>query len=438
MTPVTKADIDRLRRRIERVEGGRMDPDPVPKTAEPDAAAAEDGSPFTVHDFRPEHYSAEQTFDGEVMETPYGSYFLSERLYPNHKLHGSYEISRLADMPGAWLEKISKGEISDHAPSRWVFLDTETTGLAGGTGTCAFLVGIGTIEDDGFRVRLFFMRDYDEESAMLWGLSEFLSHYDVLVTYNGKSYDAPLIETRYRLRRIPNPLDRLRHLDLLHGARSLWKLRMESCRLMNLEREILGVERQGDLPGELIPYYYFEYLRTKQSFKLVPLFHHNVIDIVSLACLTGVVLPVFASPEEAALHAGQDFLGLARWLRRAGALETAADVYRKAVEKGMMDDELFAALWEAALVEKKRKNREAMVELFGDLAESRNPYQARACVELAKHHERTEKNFERALATARRALELEPSEDHERRCARLAKRLAKAAGKGAALFTAAD
>ena len=147
------------------------------------------------------------------------------------------------------------------------------------------------------------MRDYDEETAMLAGLADFLRWHDVLVTYNGKAYDAPLLETRYRLKRQWWPFERMHHLDLLHGARRLWKLRMESCRLMQLEYDILGVVREGDLPGELIPYYYFEYLRTRQAFKLVPLFHHNVIDIVSLACLTAGGVAGLCRPGGGALAA---------------------------------------------------------------------------------------------------------------------------------------
>jgi uncharacterized protein YprB with RNaseH-like and TPR domain len=416
MTPITKLDIERLRKRIERIEGGRMEPSPVRPAVDADEAP----------EAPPNRYDAEKCLDGVVMENAHGSYFLSERFYPRHKLHGGYEMSRLADMPGEWLTGISKGEIPAHDPERWVFLDTETTGLAGGTGTCAFLIGVGTIEREGFRVRLFFMRDYDEEAAMLYGLAEFLAGYDVLVTYNGKSYDAPLIETRYRLRRQRYPLERLHHLDLLHGARSLWKLRMASCRLMHLEYEILGVERHGDLPGELIPHYYFEYLRTKQAFRLVPLFHHNVIDIVSLACLTGVVLPAYADPRSAALHHGADLLGLARWLRRAGDVEDAAALYRRSVQAGMMDNELFAALWETALLEKKRERHAEKAAILEDLIACRNPYRAKAYEELAKHCERVEKNHERALELTCEALAIEPTEMLGKRRIRLEKRLAKA------------
>jgi uncharacterized protein len=164
------------------------------------------------------------------------------------------------------------------------------------------------------------MRDYGDEASLLWRLAEHLAQFDVLVTYNGKAFDQPLLETRFRMCRSqgapPDPFGHMEHLDLLFGARRLWKLRLESCRLVELENRILGVERQGDLPGEMIPYVYFEYLRTAQAFKLVPIFHHNAIDILSLACLTGdcaVCLPVSWHGDAAAR----------RGLDRFGALDAA-------------------------------------------------------------------------------------------------------------------
>lgn len=417
MTPITATDIDRLRRRIERIEGGRMAQSRTPRKIV---------SEESIEEELPNHTSEEQCLDGQTIENELGSFFLAERFYPNHDRHGSFEISRLGEMPGHWLEGISKGEIPASDPSRWAFLDTETTGLAGGTGTCAFLVGIGVIEPEGFRVRLFFMRDYDEEGPMLRAISEFLADYDVLVTYNGKSYDAPLLETRCRLRRQSNPLDRMHHLDLLHGSRSLWKLRLESCRLMHLEQEILGMERTGDIPGSLIPHYYFEYLRTRQEFKLVPMFHHNAMDIVSLACLTEIVLPSFAVPEKAELHHGADLLGLARWLRRTGDHDAAAATYRKALAANMSDSELFAALWESALIERKRGNHDAKRNLLLDLSTSRSPFQARALEELSKHYEHREKEFSQALRAAETAEDIEPSESLANRIRRLRRKTLRA------------
>ena len=373
----------------------------------------------------PERYQAETLLDGEVVENGRGRYFLSEKLYASHQQHGSMEISRLAELPGELLRGISRDEIPARDPTRWAFLDTETTGLAGGTGTCAFLIGVGTIEEAGFRVRLFFMRDFDEESAMLEGLADFLADYEVLVTYNGKAYDAPLLETRYRLARLPFALERLHHLDLLHGARQLWKLRLESCRLADLEYEILGVEREGDLPGDLIPYYYFEYLKTKQAFRLVPLFHHNVIDIVSLACLTAVVLPVFSSGGEADLRHGADLLGLARWLRRSKQYEPALRLYQRAIEAGLADSTLFAALWESALLEKKLARYEDSLLTLSDLARVKNPYQQPALEELAKHREHRDKDFRTALEATEAALLIDSSPGLLNRRKRLKRKLLK-------------
>jgi hypothetical protein len=201
----------------------------------------------------------------------------------------------------------------------------------------------------------------------------------------------------------------MHHLDLLHGARRLWKQRLESCRLVDLEYEILGVERQGDLPGEMIPYYYFEYLKTRQAFRLVPLLHHNVIDIVSLACLTAVVLPAFASPAEADPPHGADLMGLARWLRRNGEDETALALYRRAIGKHMNEDCLFSALWESALIEKKRGNRAAMVGMLSDVSEVSNAHQLSAFEELAKHYEHHAKNYQRALAMTDAAMAIDSS-----------------------------
>ena len=232
----------------------------------------------------------EDLVSGQVVFTPYGSHFETEQLFTSTHRHGSYEISDLAELSARPSHRaVRMARLRTRDPGRWLFLDTETTGLAGGSGTYAFLIGAGSIGEDGFRVRQFFMRDYSEEASVLHALSEYIARFDVLITYNGRSYDQPLLETRYTMCRARHPFGRLEHLDLLYGARRLFKLRLENCRLVNLENQILGFEREGDIPGEMIPYCYFEYLRTRRAHRLPPIFHHNVLDIVSLACLTGVI-----------------------------------------------------------------------------------------------------------------------------------------------------
>lgn len=376
---------------------------------------------------KPLRYAAEAILPGREMENEYGRYFLSEKLFPAHRRHGSVELSRLAELSAELPAQISHNQIAPCLPRRWAFLDTETTGLAGGTGTCAFLVGVGALEETGFRVRLFFMRDYEEERAMLAGLSEWLGNFQLLITYNGKAYDAPLLDTRYRLARLPSPLQHLAHLDLLFAARRLWRLRLQTCRLVELEKEILGVEREGDLPGEMIPYYYFEYLRTREAFRLVPLFHHNVMDILSLAALTAVVLPVFSAPETAPLRHGEDLLGLARWLRRNESQPEALALYRRAVQEGLADQNLFPALWEIGQIEKKLGRLDQAIAGWRDLAQTKNPFQLQALEELAKHYEHSERNYPKALEMVEAALAVEKLPDFERRRRRLERKTASQA-----------
>lgn len=398
--------LEALRRKVARIDKKYHSPQPEP-------------------DSKPARFFIEEWMSGQVIETPYGWHFETEKLWERHRRHGSFDISLLAELPEDLLGPLSGGEAGSVPPVRWAFLDTETTGLAGGTGTYAFLIGVGRITPEGFRLRQFFMRDYGEESSLLWALAQHLEEFDVLVTYNGKVYDQPLLETRYRMARQRPPFGRLSHLDLLHGARRLWKLRFESCRLVDLENQILGVERQGDLPGEMIPYVYFEYLRSKQAFRVVPIFHHNAMDILSLACLAGIVPFAFRSPHEAPLMHGTDLVGVARWFLDSGGREQALELMRRAVSLGLPDALLFRTLWDTAMLEKRLGRLAAALELFAELASGRNPYRAAALEELAKHYEHRERDYARALELVREAITVADSVELRQREARLQRRLAR-------------
>ena len=363
----------------------------------------------------------------QEVETEHGRHYETEKLYERHRRHGSIGIVDLEDLPHDLLEPISNGLIRGVPPSKWCFLDTETTGLVGGSGTYAFLIGVGSITPQGFRIRQFFMREFGEETSLLSALAEYLKQFSVLITYNGLTYDQPLLETRFRMIRQRPPFSALEHLDLLFGARRLWKLRFESCRLVDLENQILGVERQGDLPGELIPYFYFEYLRTREIMRLVPIFHHNAVDILTLACLTAIVPWAFHPPDRAQFSHGAEMVGLARWWRRAEQHENALALFRQAVDRGgLPDDLLFRTLWDIAALEKKLGREHAALAILTDLAASRNPWRGAAFEELAKYYERRERNYALALEMTLNALEIEESEALRRRLARLELRLAKA------------
>jgi uncharacterized protein YprB with RNaseH-like and TPR domain len=361
--------------------------------------------------------------DGREVETPLGKHWEMERTWERHRRHGSIGIVDLADLPEDLLDAISGGAVQRVSPLRWGFLDTETTGLAGGTGTYAFLIGVGHITADGFHLKQFLMRDYGEEASLLHALSEYLAQFDVLVTYNGKTYDQPLLETRYRMSRAPSPFDRMTHVDLLYGARRLWKLRFDSCRLVELEAQILGVEREGDLPGELIPAVYFEYLRTQETFRLVPIFHHNALDILTLACLTAIVPWAFRSPADTPLLHGAELIGLGRWLRRAERLDDALTLFRRAVEKNISDELLFRTLWDIAEIERKLDRPDAALAVLADLAASRNAFQIAALEALAKHYEHRAKNLAMALEMTCAALEVSDTPALRHRRERIEKKL---------------
>ncbi|MGD0435591.1 MAG: ribonuclease H-like domain-containing protein, partial [Bryobacteraceae bacterium] len=202
----------------------------------------------------------------------------------------------------------------------------------------------------------------------------------------------------------------------------LWNLRFDSCRLVDLENQILGVERQGDLAGELIPYVYFEYLRTHEIFRLVPIFHHNAIDILTLACLTAVVPVAFHPPDKARFSHGAEMVGLARWWRQAEQHDNALALFRQALDRGLPDELLFRTMWDIAALEKKLGREQAALPLLTDLAAAPNPLRATALIELAKYYEHRERNYAMALEMTRSALDLEPSEALHRRAARLEKR----------------
>ncbi len=366
----------------------------------------------------------EEWLHGEEVATAFGVHYETERLYERQRRHGSIGIVDLEDLSPDLLDPISNGQIRGVPPSKWCFLDTETTGLAGGSGTYAFLIGVGRITPQGFRVRQFFMRDFGEEASQLSAVAEHLKQFDVLITYNGRTFDQPLLETRYRMVRQRPPFSSMEHLDLLFGTRRLWNLRFDSCRLVDLENQILGVERHGDLPGEMIPYVYFEYVRTHEIFRLMPVFHHNAIDILTLACLTAIVPRAFCPSEQAEFSHGAEMVGLARWWRQAEQHENALALFRQAIQKKLPDDLMFRTLWDIAALEKKLGREHAAIPVLTDLAASRNPWRGPAFVELAKYYERRERNYALALEMTRSAMELEPSEALERRAARLEKRVA--------------
>jgi uncharacterized protein len=352
-----------------------------------------------------EHY-----VEGRLEQNAIGEYFVARQTLPFGRPYGKV---RVADVSAADLRALElfleDGVLPD--ASELVYLDTETTGLAGGTGTCAFLIGLGMIEGADFVVRQFFLRDYPDEKAILSALAQRLAGYKGLVTFNGKTFDVPLLETRYALARQRSPFGRMVHLDLLHPARRLWKLRLESCHLTNLEKEVLSITRKGDVPGSEIPGIYFDYLRTGDARGLQPVFYHNALDIITLAALTAELARLIgaelsagdqSSPIER-VH-GLDLFSLSRIFERAGDTERSVSVCRRALDSGLPAPFEPRALWHLAVQHKRRREYDLAVEIWEEIARRESTWFIEALEQLAIHAEHRRRDAGAAIQFTERAL----------------------------------
>jgi len=295
-------------------------------------------------------------------------------------------------------------------PSEWLFLDTETTGLAGGTGTYAFLVGIAWWDAGGLQVEQFFMRDHGEEHSLLLELSRRMAQRRVLVTFNGKSFDWPLLETRYLMTRAIAPRRPAAHLDLLHPARQLWRLRLGSVRLADLERHVLGPHRLGwdrrdDIDSALIPQLYFDYLRGGRPEPLVGVFRHNQMDLRGLAALAGKIFALLSMAEAADGLEEQplDLYGLSRLLRRRGEDSIARALCERALSAGLPGAVSRAARRELALLAKRQRDFARANSLWQDLitesADCTDAYE-----QLAVYYEHHAREHRKAAELTRNAL----------------------------------
>jgi uncharacterized protein len=293
-------------------------------------------------------------------------------------------------------------------PEKWLFLDTETTGLAGGTGTYAFLVGLAWWDAGGLQVEQLFLRDFSEEHSLLHELSSRLAERPVLVTFNGKSFDWPLLENRFTMTRAIKVPPLAAHLDLLHPARALWKLRLGSVRLVELERHVLDGERLGwhrgdDVASALIPQFYFDYLRGGTADPLAGVVKHNQMDLRGLAALFGKINSLLDERQSLADEDSLDLFGLSKFLQRRGDNKRAHSTCVQALDAGLPTEFRPRATRELALMAKRQGDTSAAAALWHELA--RDPTDGlEACEQLAIHFERKAKDLERALEFAQLAL----------------------------------
>src|SRR5689334_8857240 len=293
--------------------------------------------------------------------------------------------------------------------SKWLFLDTETTGLSGGTGTYAFLIGLAWWDAGGLQVEQFLMRDFTEEYSLLQELAERLKERPVLVTFNGKSFDWPLLENRFTMTRSIAAPRLATHLDLLHPARALWKLRLGSVRLAELERRVLDAQRLGwhredDIESALIPQRYFDYLRGGPAQPIVGVVRHNQMDLRGLAalfCKINAMLSESASTLDEC--DSLDLFGLSRFLQRRGDTGRAHTACAQALAVGLPADIRPKAQRELAQMAKRRGEHQQAAEIWeGMVANSQD--EIHACEQLTIYYERRAKDLRRAVEYAKLAL----------------------------------
>jgi hypothetical protein len=294
------------------------------------------------------------------------------------------------------------------AGTKHLFLDLETTGLAGGAGTYAFLVGCGWFDGGSFRLRQFFLSDFAAERALLESVAEIASDSGCVVTYNGKAFDLPLMETRFVLQRMQTPFADIAHVDMLHPARRMWREDDVECKLTNLERSLCGHEREGDVPGFEIPSRYFRYVRAGDARPLEAVLEHNRLDIISLAMLTARASQLLDEGPAAASTAREAF-GMGRLYERAGMTERALASFVRASSAPTADIRCDALRASAMLLRRLRRYREA-ADTWRDLLavqECPEHYAREATEALAVHHEHRVRDLEVARTFALQSLGLQ-------------------------------
>lgn len=347
------------------------------------------------------HKEIDSVLAGSFLPTQLGEVFVVEQRYTSDYLHGSSPI--LSSLPLSLIAQWANDpRIADLPLSAFAFLDTETSGLSGGTGTYAFLVGTARFIDGQFVLKQFFMRDPAEEPALLEGLAQFLAPAKALITFNGKAFDAPLLTTRYTLHQVPVPYKNYAHLDLLPLARRLWRDRLESRALKYLEEHVLGMKRSSDeVPGYEIPWLYFDYLRTRDARPLAGVFYHNAMDVVAMAALLTHMNEMMTHPYDGHVQHGLDFIALAKLFEDLGHWDEAARLFEHGLELEITEADFGLAVKRLSILQKRRGDFEEAVRLWEKAAAEGHIY---AHIEMAKYYEHKRRDIKSAIQWTRSAL----------------------------------
>jgi uncharacterized protein YprB with RNaseH-like and TPR domain len=358
---------------------------------------------------------------GAHVERPDGAVIVIDREYTADMLHGRTAIGEIVStieegadalqlMARAWPSYAHAGSAGKPHGRELLFLDLETTGLFGGAGTQAFLIGCAAIDGTSIRIRQFLLPGFEHERAVLGELQSWAASRGALCTYNGRTFDVPLVETRFMFHRVPCPLDGVPHLDMLHAARRLWRQRPltmgtpdpddSSCSLAVLEKHIAGLHRVGDVPGYEIPSRFFKFVRTGDARPLEAVLEHNRLDLLSLAAVLARAI-VLINHGPAAATTAQEAYGLARVYERGGAHDNAEASLLKTIDfarRVAAEPEVHAeALRRLAWIRRRNRRPQEAAAAWQELAtlpRCASSLRREAAEALAIHHEHRSKNLD--------------------------------------------
>lgn len=360
----------------------------------------------------PDDLRLRQIIPGAEVETPRGVCYLVGSGVPAVAVYGGHRLEDFLRLDGETVAALARDPALASLPMHeTVFLDVETTGLAGGTGTPAFLVGIGFFESGAFRIEQYFLRRLSEEAALCEALGEKLQRFAGIISFNGRTFDLPLLETRFRMARQRPPLSQALHFDLLHAARRIWRTSLPGCALGALESGLLGVQRTEDVESWRIPSIYVDYLRTRDPHALRPVFTHNRHDLLSLVALAVRACQTYESGRARASGSsstpvrtsGNELASLARLCEMNGEMAAAARLYVEALRENLAPALEMQALWRLGTVQKRLRAWEDALEAWELLFAKYPTAAASALLELAKYYEHQARDLARAHTYALRA-----------------------------------
>jgi len=336
---------------------------------------------------------------------------LFENPFPLETKYGKIALSTGLEIKGDVLTWLSKdASFEDLNLSTALFIDLETTGLSGGTGVVPFLIGLGYYRDEKFHVTQFFLGELAEEERMIQELAQFLSqmNFQSIVTFNGKGFDIPLLETRFIINRQPFVLSELPHLDFLYSARSLWRHKHESCRLYHLAREVVQADRAEDIPAAEVPWRYFQYLQTGNFEVMEQVLYHNQEDILSLLGVVIVGSLIFSEAGEEGLADAMDLYGAGKVMEKVGEVEKSVHFFKRALDGKLSEEISLQARRKLSTYFKKGADWERAVSIWREIASSDRASlnQLYSFRELAMYFEHKVKRYEEALKVAEEGLVL--------------------------------